>query len=473
MTRLREWQADCLDRALRVYQNGQRDFLLVATPGAGKTTLASVLCQRLFAMDSIDLVVCVTPSVAVSQGFASELTRQTGRPMTGDLGAAGWVLTYQALATVDARFWERLADHRVLLILDEIHHCSGQNALQANQWGRTILTRVQQAAAHTLLLSGTPWRSDAQPVTLAHYDTGQVQCDYRYSLAQAIADDVCRRPVITLIDNRSLHYSYSDGAANSHTSIAELLHHESFPYQRLLEQPELVGHVLQCAVDRLEVVHRQNPNAAGLVVTSSINHARSLQSRMHHDFGVNAIVVCHQDANSQQTLEDFRAGKGTWLISVGMVSEGTDIPRLQVCAYLSRIRTELYFRQVMGRILRNDGSALRDCYFYTLAEPTLAGYAHRLAEDLPESCIAVIVDTSPDSLAAKDDMHPSDSWQDMASLLSSTSNDLLSSEPSLEFHLSSENPGDESLFLNFGQLSAFGDYVEQLVNWERQFRYEV
>ena len=32
-----------------------------------------------------------------------------------------------------------------------------------------------------------------------------------------------------------------------------------------------------------------------------------------------------------------------------MISEGTDIPRLQLCCYLSRIRTELHYRQVLGR----------------------------------------------------------------------------------------------------------------------------
>ena len=41
-----------------------------------------------------------------------------------------------------------------------------------------------------------------------------------------------------------------------------------------------------------------------------------------------------------------------WIISVGMISEGTDIPRLQICCHLSLIRTELHYRQVLGRVLR-------------------------------------------------------------------------------------------------------------------------
>jgi superfamily II DNA or RNA helicase len=41
-----------------------------------------------------------------------------------------------------------------------------------------------------------------------------------------------------------------------------------------------------------------------------------------------------------------------WLVSVKMVSEGVDIPRLRVGAYLTNIKAELYFRQLVGRFVR-------------------------------------------------------------------------------------------------------------------------
>jgi hypothetical protein len=67
-----------------------------------------------------------------------------------------------------------------------------------------------------------------------------------------------------------------------------------------------------------------------------------------------------------------------------MISEGTDIPRLQVCCYLSRIRTELHYRQVLGRVLRRTGESDDQAWLFMLAEPTLHRLAERIAEDLPE-----------------------------------------------------------------------------------------
>lgn len=67
-----------------------------------------------------------------------------------------------------------------------------------------------------------------------------------------------------------------------------------------------------------------------------------------------------------------------------MISEGTDIPRLQVCCYLSRIRTELYYRQVLGRVLRRMGEPDDQAWLFMLAEPTLQRFAERIADDLPD-----------------------------------------------------------------------------------------
>jgi superfamily II DNA or RNA helicase len=67
-----------------------------------------------------------------------------------------------------------------------------------------------------------------------------------------------------------------------------------------------------------------------------------------------------------------------------MISEGTDIPRLQVCCHLSHVKTELYFRQVLGRILRVTSNTNQDAWLYTFAEPKLSKFAKRVDVELPE-----------------------------------------------------------------------------------------
>lgn len=67
-----------------------------------------------------------------------------------------------------------------------------------------------------------------------------------------------------------------------------------------------------------------------------------------------------------------------------MISEGTDIPRLQVCCHLSRVKTELYFRQVLGRILRVNKAINQEAWLYTFAAPKLVEFANRIAEEIPD-----------------------------------------------------------------------------------------
>ncbi len=62
----------------------------------------------------------------------------------------------------------------------------------------------------------------------------------------------------------------------------------------------------------------------------------------------------------------------------------TSNTRLQVCCYLSRVKTELHFRQVLGRILRVNRGDNQEAWLYTFAEPSLVEYAHRIDQEIPE-----------------------------------------------------------------------------------------
>ncbi len=68
-----------------------------------------------------------------------------------------------------------------------------------------------------------------------------------------------------------------------------------------------------------------------------------------------------------------------------MISEGTDIPRLKVCCHLTRVKTELYFRQVLGRILRSTGVEKNEGFLFIPAEPNLVEYAERVVENIPDA----------------------------------------------------------------------------------------
>jgi superfamily II DNA or RNA helicase len=107
------------------------------------------------------------------------------------------------------------------------------------------------------------------------------------------------------------------------------------------------------------------------------------------DRGESFQVVTTKTPDAQQVINGFKNSDCRWIVAVGMISEGTDIPRLQVCCYLSRIRTELHYRQVLGRVLRRMGEIDDQAWLFVLAEPTLKRFSQRIADDLPEDLAVV------------------------------------------------------------------------------------
>lgn len=90
MMQLRQWQATCVEKAIKHYVTA-RHFLCLATPGAGKTTMAAELGRRLLANGKIDFILCFSPSIVVAEGFRLTMERTLGRRFDGIIGAAALV----------------------------------------------------------------------------------------------------------------------------------------------------------------------------------------------------------------------------------------------------------------------------------------------------------------------------------------------------------------------------------------------
>lgn len=382
---LRRWQCECINKALGHF-SAEQHFFCQATPGAGKTRMAAELALKLLEQEKIDVVICFAPSCQVVEGLQRTFEGVLQRPFDGQIGAAGVALTYQSIEHKDESFWRLFKTLRVFAIFDEIHHCSGGDGTQgANIWGQKIIQQLQDAAALTLAMSGTPWRSDEQSIALARYSTpeGRLIVDYRYSLAEAVEEKVCRIPYITLLDNTEITIEQPGNAQRSYTGFAPLLRQSDATFELLVTHEEVNLQLLELSSQRLDIVRRTVPDAAGLVIATNIDHAHQISVLLQRMNESSVVVTTHRtDAND--VINEFRYGTAKWIIAVGMISEGTDIPRLQVCCYLSRIRTEMYFRQVLGRILRRLSAMDAEAWMFMLAEPGLKACAERLMDDLPE-----------------------------------------------------------------------------------------
>ncbi|CAM3943354.1 DEAD/DEAH box helicase family protein [Vreelandella rituensis] len=404
---LRQWQSDCLARALANLTPQSPHFLCQATPGAGKMLLAAVLAQALITRDAIDYVVYLGPTRAVVKDARDTLGEVLNSPLDGQLGAIGVALTYHALANRLAALKHLCRNFRVLLIWDESHHASapGGQINDANQWGLALMA-LERHVRYTLALSGTPWRTDGSCLPLLRYveatlpssdedDITQTRPsqqrltpDYVYTLKDALQDGICRHPHVELVDNRSIgltrfHPRTGRKEARQYSSIPHLLRHPAVHYADVIRDEAPLQHVLSLGIARLSALRQQDPNAGGLVVAADILHAEEIAQRLE-DAQQSVCLVTSNDPTAHAQLEAFRDAETSWIVAVGMVSEGVNLPRLRVCCYLSHVRTEQFFRQVLGRIIRRRGAEDGTCYFYALNETFLRRFARRLNDDLPD-----------------------------------------------------------------------------------------
>ncbi|MEZ8022390.1 DEAD/DEAH box helicase [Vibrio sp. 1F255] len=385
---LRQWQAECSEKALQKYSSNQQHFFCQATPGAGKTVLAATVASRLLQEDKIDLVLCFSPSLTVSSGIKRTFSQILNCTFNGGLGSIGRSLTYQSIQFLNEEFWLTLRNHRVFVVFDEIHHCSGTDIENANVWGQQVLAKIQGLAMYTLALSGTPWCSDSLPIVLGQYSDpdGILLVDYQYTLKQAIGDKVCRAPKIVLVDNEHLTVT-NDEKVESFSSILEMIKQTKASYQSIIHNENAMEYLLGLGCKKLAEIRSRSPTAGGLIVAASVQHAQTIKKVLSEKYAQSVSIVTYRHEEPLAEIERYRRSDTQWIVSVGMISEGTDIPRLQVCCHMSSVKTELYFRQVLGRILRVNGATNQQAWLFTFAEQSLIDYAERIEQDIPESCI--------------------------------------------------------------------------------------
>ena len=197
---LRAWQRKALVEYLR---RRTPDFLAVATPGAGKTTFALRIAAELLADGSVDAVTVVAPTEHLKLQWAQAAAR-VGIQLdcafrNADLHTSsdfhGAVVTYAQVGMAPQVHLRRTLTRKTLVILDEIHHAG-----DSRSWGEGVRVAFEPAVRR-LMLTGTPFRSDENPIPFVTYEQiGAIQksrADSVYGYADALAEGVVR-PVIFL-----------------------------------------------------------------------------------------------------------------------------------------------------------------------------------------------------------------------------------------------------------------------------------
>jgi superfamily II DNA or RNA helicase len=380
---LRSWQEAATDA---VFAHDGDSFLASATPAAGKTTFGLHIAHRMLSEGRIARVAVIAPTTHICRQWALDAARygidlEPNRPNAAGpepRDRHGIAVTYATLAAGPAVHRKRAAAMPTLLIADEPHHMGEQAA-----WGRSTLQAFERARFR-LLLSGTPFRSDNTPIPWVAYDgDGVSAADYGYGYTDALIDGVCR-PVTFHTYDGDMEWM-SDGRRRRADFSVALPAAEAARRLRTALDPEgdWIEHVLRDAHAELSSLRAgPHPDAGGLVIAIDKEHAERLADRLARVAGERPEIVTSDAADASQRIQRFATGSGSWLVSVLMVSEGVDIPRLRVGVYATSARTELFFRQVVGRFIRRTPAPKEQMsHLFLPSDPTLKRLATQIEEE--------------------------------------------------------------------------------------------
>lgn len=354
---LRAWQAAALEQ---YFSTHRKDFLTVATPGAGKTSFALTLAANLLAQRQIDRIIIVAPTDHLKTQWA-EAAHKINIAIDPNFGVkqgktsrdfVGVALTYAGVAMNPLALRIRTERFKTLVILDEIHHAG-----DALSWGEAI-REAFEPATRRLMLTGTPFRSDTHPIPFVRYEpdgTGarRSQADYAYGYGEALADGIVR-PVLFLAYSGEMHWRTSAGDEVAARLGQPLTRDLAAQALRTALDPKgaWVPSVLQAADTRLTEVRSHMPDAGGMVIATDQTTARAYAEILHGITKSKPVLVLSDEPQSGKKITKFTEGNDRWMVAVRMVSEGVDVPRLAVGVYATATATPLFFAQAVGRFVR-------------------------------------------------------------------------------------------------------------------------
>lgn len=388
---LRDWQSKA---HLVILSDPLGVHTIEACPGAGKTIFVKSLVQRLLREGLIGAVLIIGPTLEICVQWSSPYQKlhigvfdDKTNWKTEDFH--GMAMTYSKLAQRPADWnaqlarWEADTGLPTLIVFDEVHHL-GDKAT----WGQAA--PVISDGRPVLNLTGTLWRTAGDRIPNIIYDAeGYAEADYSYTMADALADGgVLRRPILHGIDGNA--------------RVVDRKTMEIEEYDLGGDLPDnLVGHALKSAFDPDSDVlremlkraywavqqHRSRSeykDNAVLVVADDVGHAKRVAEVIETTFNEEPVVVHSDLPDPESALRRAREGSASFIVSVRMISEGVDIPRISAVVYATKICTKLFFIQVVGRAIRLRPDEHIDAMIVYPAIPQFNAFANEIERMVPD-----------------------------------------------------------------------------------------
>jgi superfamily II DNA or RNA helicase len=385
--RPRPFQREVVNSVLDGMSSGRRTTIVLASPGSGKTLAYQAVATYAYREGLADLIAVFVPRITLAEQCENDWrTRWSDGSVTGNFElfdarsrfgkirhvpnrppltqpgetGVGFVSTYSSLVTSQV-YEDWAAEHRgrFLLIADEAQFCGADNDRGGGTRAGTLITELHALAAHTLLLTGTPYRSDGQPLILAEYDDHDedgkrkllhhAKADYR----DGVREGYLRRFEATL-HNARVRWKSVDNTVTEYDLSAR-----GDDLIEVLRKPEVWQAIADRVVADVREKQRLNPEYRGLISCMEQNDAKRVYKYLSDKYeGLQVMKAISEDGlQSERALKMFKGEKakgrgGDVLVTVRKAFIGYDCKAITVVGILTHYRDWGHLEQLVGRGLR-------------------------------------------------------------------------------------------------------------------------
>lgn len=380
----------------------KKSITLDCTPGGGKTGAGTLLANRLLDAGIISSVLWLVPRLSLGEqvvdAFATGFGHKDGRQLcvvdgqdnlfAPDLPnmprTVGHVTTYQTVAARQnyQRFSDAVAARPTLLILDEVQFLNDDQpfADEGVRGWQPKVKAVRDAAAFTLVMSGTLWRTDNKRIPFVEYQRGDGSTNYPersksyplWDISYTLRDAVRERAVLPTewrVRGGETHYAFN-GVEQTHDLASDGGDEESRKVRTFLSSERVVHGILDDMVDDWRTFCRDRYQSRMLVMADRQADAAKMREYLQQRHNVACVLATSREEAAGRQLRHFRERKhGQCLVTVAMAYVGFDCPDLTHLAYLSAIRATSWMLQSFARVSRFDARSpvpydLQHAYVY-------------------------------------------------------------------------------------------------------------
>lgn len=367
---LRPYQQTCHYKLVEYLKSSVEPCVIDAAPAAGKSFLIAAIADFLYKVSGGKRVLCLAPSKELIEQNAGKY-RLTGEPCSIFSASAGsksvrHKVVFGSPLTVKNSI-KLFRNGYAGVVIDECHSIT--------QTIKYIIDEMKRAnpMLRVIGFSGTPFRLGDGYIYRIDPD------------GKTLTDDVTRNPYFMKCVHRVSAREMLDagfitpmriGAVNASRYDTSGLHlNRMGQYDAQDVDRAFVGHGRKTAAIVADVVNQSRQYSGGVMLfAATVKHAHEIMASLPP--AISAMVTGETDKKERNSIiNKYKEREIRYLVSVGTLTTGFDVPHTQVIAMLRKTESSSLLTQIMGRAWR-----LHDGKEYSV----LLDYAENIEEHFPD-----------------------------------------------------------------------------------------